>query len=513
MNKVRIGSKPIEFRLHIDETIPELLVGDELRVKQIFNNLLSNAFKYTHEGYVDWYISAEVSGNSVWLSSRIQDTGIGIKKEDMSKLFSEYNQVDAKSNRRIEGTGLGLSITKRLVELMDGSISVESEYGKGSVFSIRIRQGYVNGNILGKELAGNISGFQFTAERRITKGKLMRVYMPYAAVLVVDDVTVNLDVAKGMLKPYGMTVDCATSGQKAIDLVREAKVKYDAIFMDHMMPDMDGVEAVRIIRNEIGTEYARTVPIIAFTANAIVGNDKLFLQNGFQAFLSKPIDIMQLDVILNRWVRNRDLEKEQTPQRVMLPDAADETLGLSSELKIEGLDFARGVRLFGDKESYLHVLRSFTAHIPAMLDTIRESCPLPEYGAVVHSLKGAAYGICADTVGKKAEELEYAAKSEDRDFVMFHNTPFITRTEKLIRDLNGYLKTTEEEGKPVKDAPDRAVLAKVLEACNNYDIDELDRAISELEQYSYESQPELVPWLREQSRKSEFQEIQEKLAK
>jgi signal transduction histidine kinase/CheY-like chemotaxis protein len=512
LNIVRIGSKPIEFHLHIDETIPERLIGDELRVKQIFNNLLSNAFKYTREGHVDWYISTEVNGDTVWLSSRIQDTGIGIKEEDMSKLFTDYNQVDTKSNRKIEGTGLGLSITKKMVEAMNGSITVESGYGKGSVFSIRISQCRVGNTTIGKEVAENLTRFHFTAQRRTANDKLLRSYMPYATVLVVDDVAVNLDVAKGMLKPYSMTVECVTSGQKAIDLIREAKVKYDAIFMDHMMPGMDGIEAVQIIRNEIGTEYARTVPIIAFTANAIVGNDELFLQNGFQAFLSKPIDIMRLDIIINQWVRNRELEKD-LPPRQTIPDAADSLLRLSPKLKAAGVDFDRGLRLFGDQQSYLDVLRSFITHTPAMLDTIREPGPLPEYGAVFHSIKGAAYGICADSVGKRAEELEHAAKMGDSDFVGSHNASFVALAEKLIGELGGCLKSAEAlQSKPLKEAPDKALLAKALEASIQYDIDELDRVITELEQYNYESQPELVSWLREQGRKSEFEEIQKKLS-
>jgi signal transduction histidine kinase/CheY-like chemotaxis protein len=514
LNIVRIGSKPIEFRLHIDENIPDKLIGDELRIKQIFNNLLSNAFKYTREGSVDWYISAEVSGNSVWLSSRIQDTGIGIREEDLSRLFSDYNQLDPGSNRRIEGTGLGLSITKQLVELMDGGITAESEYGKGSVFSIRIRQGYVDASVIGQEVAENLTQFHFTAQRRNANAKLVRAYMPYATVLVVDDVPVNLDVAKGMLRPYGMTVDCVTSGPKAVSLIREAKVKYNAVFMDHMMPGMDGIEAVRIIRNEIGTDYARTVPIIAFTANAIIGNDDLFLRNGFQAFLSKPIDIMRLDVIINQWVRDKKLEKGLPLQRAELPEGG--VLVLPPELKASGFNFDRGLRIFGDEKAYLDVIRSFIVHTPAMIDAIRGAGPenLPEYGAAMHSIKGASYGVCADTLGKKAEELEAAAKSGDMDFVRSHHGSFITLAEKLIRDLGNFLKTAEAiQEKLQRAAPDEALLAQALEASAKYDIDGLDRIITELEQYTYESQPDLVPWLREQSRKSEFGEIQKRLSK
>jgi CheY-like chemotaxis protein len=320
-----------------------------------------------------------------------------------------------------------------------------------------------------------------------------------------------------MLKPYGMTVECVTSGQQAIDLIREEKVKYSAVFMDHMMPDMDGIEAARIIRNEIGTEYARTVPIIAFTANAIVGSDELFLRNGFQAFLSKPIDIMRLDIVVNQWVRNKELEKG-LPLKQKENSAVDSgKFWIPAELEADGLDFARGLKIFGDGKSYLDVLRSFVVHTPDMLDRIGDIVipeRLPEYAAVFHSIKGAAFGICADTLGKKAEALEHAAKAGDIDFVRSHNEPFIILGKKLIQDLAGFLKSVEgDPDKPKKPAPDEELLAKALEASANYDIDELDKIITELEQYTYESDPDLAPWLREQSRKSEFGAIQKRLSK
>jgi CheY-like chemotaxis protein len=190
---------------------------------------------------------------------------------------------------------------------MDGSISVESEYGKGSIFTVRIFQGIGSDKIIGAETVHSLESFKFSAVTR-ERRQSPRFKMPYARILVVDDVSINLDVAAGMMLPYGMTVDCVTSGREAIRLVREEKVKYDAIFMDHMMPDLDGIETVKIIRNEIDSDYAKNVPIIALTANAIVGNEKMFLESGFQAFLTKPIDTVKLDAQLNRWVRDKEKE-------------------------------------------------------------------------------------------------------------------------------------------------------------------------------------------------------------
>jgi signal transduction histidine kinase len=197
LNIMRIGSKPITFYLNVDENMPSRLFGDELRIKQIFNNLLSNAFKYTKKGRVDWDIACEQDGDDLWLVSRVSDSGIGIRPEDMKKLFSEYNQVDTKSNRKIEGTGLGLSICKSIVDLMDGQITVESKYGKGSTFTVRIKQGNLHSVPIGAENAENLRNFHFADRKRDRNSNLARVHIPYARVLVVDDVATNLDVAKG----------------------------------------------------------------------------------------------------------------------------------------------------------------------------------------------------------------------------------------------------------------------------------------------------------------------------
>jgi CheY-like chemotaxis protein len=305
LNMIHIGEKPIAFKLNIESELPAVLFGDDLRIKQILNNLLSNAFKYTKSGTVTLGIA---TSDSVWVSFYVSDTGIGIRTEDMAKLFNDYNQVDTHTNRAIEGTGLGLSITKKFVELMDGEITVESEYGKGTTFRVRIRQGFVTDKLIGKETIESLSRFSYSEKNKTAKGKLVRPDLSYARVLVVDDFTTNLDVAVGMLQKYKMQVDCVMSGQESIDLIAEGKPVYDAIFMDHMMPEMDGVEAVKLIR-ALGTEYAKNIAIIALTANAIVGNEQMFLENGFNAYLPKPFSVMSLDSIVQRWVRDSSKEK------------------------------------------------------------------------------------------------------------------------------------------------------------------------------------------------------------
>jgi CheY-like chemotaxis protein len=189
---------------------------------------------------------------------------------------------------------------------MEGTLRVESEFGKGSAFTVRVKQGFVSDTSLGKEITDGLKGFRFADKRRNKNSKLVYIPLSYARVLVVDDVQANLDVAKGMMKPYGMTIDCVSSGMEAIEAIRLEKHRYNAIFMDHMMPEIDGIEATRMIR-EIDNDYARAIPIIALTANAIIGNEEMFLSRGFQAFLSKPIDMMRLDSVIRQWVRDRDL--------------------------------------------------------------------------------------------------------------------------------------------------------------------------------------------------------------
>ncbi|MDR3353991.1 MAG: response regulator, partial [Synergistaceae bacterium] len=306
VNAVRMGSKNINFELETDPGIPSMLYGDEIRVKQILNNLLSNAFKYTREGTVSLRVSWKQSGEDAIISFSVSDTGIGIKESDIPKLFTKYTQLDTKANRKIEGTGLGLSITKQLVDAMDGTISVRSEYLKGSTFTAKIRQRIANDRPIGDSLTVDLKSMSFMGEHMISRRSgLAYSHMPYGHVLVVDDVGTNLDVTRGLLAPYGLKVDCVSSGREAIDLVREGDVKYDLIFMDHMMPELDGIETTKIIRNDIGTEYARSVPIVALTANAIAGNEEMFLGHGFNSFISKPIDSARLDSILSKWVRDK----------------------------------------------------------------------------------------------------------------------------------------------------------------------------------------------------------------
>jgi CheY-like chemotaxis protein len=413
------------------------------------------------------------------------------------------------------------------VALMNGIITAKSVYGQGSTFIAKIRQEVVDKTPIGPETAKNLQEFRFM-NKQLSRGRLLiRSYMPYGKILVVDDVMTNLDVMKGLLLPYGLALDCVDSGQKAIEKIRELEAnpdipKYDLIFMDHMMPRMDGIEAVRIIRNEIGTEYARTVPIIALTANALMGNESMFLANGFNAYISKPINLMQLNMVLNTWVRNKQSEEtqrlaEEQYAEVKMENAEQPAPGILDGLYVTGVDLRAGKERYNSETLYVDILRSFCVHTPKMLDTLRNVSEetLGEYAVIVHGIKSSSYGICANAVGKRAELLESAAKAGDLNMVRTSNGKFLESIETLISDLEALLQKvlTSRGAKQRTDAPSGALLARLLEACKQYKPMLMEEIFEELDKYEYESGADLIPWLRDQLDNLEYEAIQERLEK
>jgi signal transduction histidine kinase/CheY-like chemotaxis protein len=524
LNRLRIAEKPVSFQVMIDEAIPSKLVGDELRVKQIFNNLLSNACNYTDKGSIEWSINWERDADKVWLISSIKDTGSGIREEELGKLFSSYSGQNFKDKRKTHGSGLGLAITRRMVEAMNGSISVSSAYGKGTTFTVRIQQKYVPSPSIGVDIVKslkNVDGKNYTTNKRLRAMKFTRIPMPYAKLLIVDDVPTNLDIAKGILKPYGMQVDCVTSGTEAIKRIRSETVIYNAIFMDHMMPEMDGIEATRIIREEIGSNYAMNIPIIALTANAIVGNEEKFLKKGFQAFLSKPVDVARMDAILRQWVRDKEQENKAGALPASMSASHAEARQKGEEGKaasIEGIDWQAGLDYFsGDRDVYLSVLRSYVDNTAHLINTISHVTAetLSDYAIHVHGIKGSSYAIEAREIAKQAEELEHAAKAGDLQIVN-RNTPlFVENTRKLLNTLTGFLRANapETEEKPIRHAPDETLLERMQSAAANFKIDEMEETLKSLECFEYETQAELVNWLHEKTSQMEYIAIQERLSK
>ncbi|MDR0932386.1 MAG: response regulator [Victivallales bacterium] len=313
LNIMRIGTKPINFKMEVDEKIPSILIGDELRIKQILNNLLSNAFKYTDEGSVELAVSLEPGKNSddpadVTMVFRVSDTGWGMTPEQLQKLFDEYSRFETQSRKEIEGTGLGMNITQHLIDLMNGEINVESEKGKGSVFTVRLPQRDGNCGPIGHELAEKIKKNKALRSSLSRREPIVCRQMPTAKVLVVDDVKVNLMVVTKMLSFHGVCADTASDGLEAINRL-EGDTRYDIVFMDHMMPGMDGIEAVRQIRSMgVNEQYYRDLPVIALTANAVSGMKEMFLTNGFSDYLTKPIELTKLNQMLDRWIPKDKIE-------------------------------------------------------------------------------------------------------------------------------------------------------------------------------------------------------------
>jgi len=301
LNLMRVESKQIEFKLSIDENLPSVLIGDELRIKQILNNLLSNAFKYTEVGEVNLSFSLENEGQESTqdLIITVTDTGYGMKEDEVTAIFDEYTRFHLDPNRSIAGTGLGMSITQNLVRMMKGEIHIDSELDKGTKLSVRLPQGKVDSEVLGKELTERLQKFQISGMRQLMKSSIICEPMPYGRVLIVDDVESNLFVARGLLTPYGLDIETVTSGYLAIEKIINGNV-YDIVFMDHMMPKMDGIEATKIIR-----ESGYTEPIVALTANAVLGQMDIFLKNGFDDFISKPIDVRYMNHVLKKFVRDK----------------------------------------------------------------------------------------------------------------------------------------------------------------------------------------------------------------
>jgi signal transduction histidine kinase/HPt (histidine-containing phosphotransfer) domain-containing protein/ActR/RegA family two-component response regulator len=422
--KTRIIDRPLKFAVNMDESIPSGLYGDEVRIRQILINMLSNAVKYTEKGNITLTVRGETAetedGETVNLTMDVTDTGKGIRKEDIGKLFGEFVQVDQANNKGIEGTGLGLAITWNLVNAMGGNISVESEYGKGSTFTIKLPQ---------KRSKASIP---------VSKKSVRMFAAPDAKVLLVDDIATNLKVAVGLLSPYGMRITTCESGAEAVKAVSEEP--FDLVFMDHMMPDMDGVETTTRIRELDGGRLA-DLPIIALTANAVSGMKEMFLSYGFDDFLSKPIDTMKLSMILERWIPDG--------KKVAAADAGVfDTSSGAVNIEIVGIDAKKGVAMSGGTvQSYLQTLAVFCKDGRKKIDEMKKALERDDlhlYTTYVHALKSAAANVGALKLSESARVLETAGKEKNRGFISNNNKKILGELEQILDDIDKYLAANAE---------------------------------------------------------------------
>jgi signal transduction histidine kinase/CheY-like chemotaxis protein len=580
--KMRMQDSPLRFAAYMAHDIPTEMVGDEVRIRQVLINVLSNALKYTKEGHFSLDVTGErINEERVMLTMKIKDTGIGIKDEDMKHLFDEFAQFDLEKNRNVEGTGLGLAITRNLVRLMEGEIEVNSVYGKGTEFIIRLPQecniaetktGVFNFNGINVLLYGCTPLYTEYASRslkdlgveyymtsseselndKLTEGKwdyifaegelaqtakriidshdmtvsvvkmtdtyevregqdfailIMPAYYmsvvnvlsggnalhyantrnfeqfiaPDARILIVDDTPTNLKVAQGLLKSYGMEVETCESGLAAIALVKSNN--YDLVLMDHMMPEMDGIEAVAVIRGLDDKKYAE-LPIVALTANAIVGAREMFLQNGFNDFLSKPIDTTKLNGILVKWIPQEKQKQEE------LPVKTDEEELVISDIAIDGVDATKGIlQAGGNMANYMEILTIFHKDGSIKveeLDKCIESGDLTLYTTYVHAFKSACANIGAAKLSKEASFLESAGLKKEMSYIAQHNDGFVSNMRKLLTDIGDVLAANADKriGTAYDDNVMKSELTKLKTAIEAFDINAIDEASESLKDFT-----------------------------
>jgi signal transduction histidine kinase/CheY-like chemotaxis protein len=612
--RMRFMEKPLRFFTNIDGNIPNNLIGDEARLRQILINLLSNAVKYSEKGHVGLTITTDKRDDKqVWLRAAVSDTGKGIRHEDQAKLFVEFVQVDMKKNQSVEGTGLGLAITKRLCIAMGGNISMESEYGKGSVFTVVIPQGIeteepfavveepekkkvlvYEGRIIyaravswslenmgvphtvvtsqeefsaalyreewfyvfsgyglyekikplikqndaafrgGKKPSlalmvewgteAYIPGVRFVsipvqslsianvlngmADNKgfIKTSGIIRFTFPGARILVVDDISTNLKVVEGLLAPYQAAVDTCLNGLQAIELIKQKaseNLEYDIVFMDHMMPEMDGVETTVVIRlwekeQQKNGVMRNRVPIIALTANAVMGMREMFIENGFNDFLSKPIDVSKLDEMLNRWIP-KEKRVQGTLQQAQGPNgnALIEPVEMSILPDIPGVDTAKGVVMTGGTvAAYRGVLSLFCKDAQDRLPLLQktpETDTISAFITQVHALKSALASLGAEKISAQAAELEAAGKTGDTVFISDHLPAFTQQLTELVKNIQNaleqdkpeYHNTTPQSTVP---SPLSPLFNELADALKSQKISEIKRILNTLDQQVQESQ-------------------------
>lgn len=444
MAKARLEEKPIELVMDINPEMPAWLYGDEVRVRQIINNFLSNAVKYTKEGTVTLGLDFEPKDKDrILVIITIKDTGIGIKKEDIGKLFQSFTRIEEERNRNIEGTGLGLNLTKNLIQLMGGEVLVESEYGKGSCFTVKIEQGVVKDDPIG-DFAKRYQIFLSMADE-----KQVFLLAPEAQILVVDDVEMNLKVVKGLLKETEIKIDTALRGLECLERVKEKH--YDVILLDHMMPEMNGIETLKQMRSM--TDHPNTdTPVIALTANAIVGAKEEYLEAGFTDYLSKPVQETELLEMLLKYIPKELIcerpesscteESEVPVKQEEKVQTEEEQAGQLAQIRnLKELDVEVGMEYCGQSEEfYIEMLTEYSkSNKKEDLDCFYEAGDWENYKTLVHALKSTSLMIGAVNLSEEAKVLEMAAKGKDTEYIGIHHKDVMAQYVSLTDSLNEIL--------------------------------------------------------------------------
>ena len=429
--RFRIEEKGLVFRTEIDPSLPVVINGDELRIKQIITNLLSNAAKYTEKGTVTLTVSVASKNNEyVDIYVAVKDTGIGIREEDKDKLFSAFDRLDVSRTHGIEGTGLGLAITSQMLRLMDSELKVDSTYGNGSTFSFTIRQSIVDGSELGSfdPAAPAVSHLE-------DDHKATGFIAPDARLLIVDDTPLNLQVIVGLLKRTQVQIDTAPSGEECIRIFGSRD--YDMVFLDYRMPDMDGIETLKELKR-LYPEKTKRTPILSLTASAVVGDRERMLIAGFDDYLPKPVNTAKMEQMIIRYL------PEDKVKLVELSEEDDALKQLPPAIfGIKELDPAAGIGYCGDAEDYLNALGVYRASIDQKaedIDQALQSKDMDKYLIMVHSLKSTSRAIGAPDIYELALALERAAKDSDTGLLVKYTPELLKRYRSLKEQLNELFK-------------------------------------------------------------------------
>ena len=497
MISVKAKDKGLDFIVNVDEDTPYLLCGDEIRIKQVITNILSNAVKYTQTGSVTLNIGYEkTSEETIDLKVSVVDTGIGIKEEDLSKLYSPFERIEEVRNRTIEGTGLGMSIVKQILALMDTQLVVKSVYGEGSDFSFTVSQEVVKWDRI-----GNFNEMYERAKNSI-KEYHERFRAPKAEILIVDDTQMNLTVATALLKQTRVRIDTATSGFMMLDMIRQKK--YDVIFLDHRMPEMDGIETLEKMKADNDHLNVDT-PIIALTANAISGVREMYLEAGFSDYLSKPIDGAKFEKLLEEYLPAEKVLHEGDEGYGEVEKPADDTKGEAESSHGEShlrtmlsgttlLDLDKGIAACNGEDIFEAALKDYLSAVPEkskQIERYAKEKDYTEYAVRVHALKSSSRLIGADSLSTWAEKLEnagYAAKGGDEEAIALieAETGDLVKLYRSYFDKLGslFLGSEDDDVRPVIEKDELLdAMNAVREFAEAFDFDSADNVISMLRDY------------------------------
>lgn len=490
---LQLRKKKLDLKLDIADDIPYKLSGDEIHIRQVIGNLLTNAVKYTEKGditlHLDWN---KVSEDEIEIEIAVTDTGIGIKEQDIPRLFGVFQRMDSTVRSKNERTGLGLAITKRLVQMMGGELQVQSTYGKGSTFSFKVVQKVVDAAPLGDFEK------QYYESLHSTENYRQKFIAPMGRIMIVDDNAMNLAVAQGLLKQTRLQIDVAGSGEECLELLK--RKTYHLICLDHMMPVMDGVETLHMIRAMEGNPSA-DIPIIALTANAVAGAREFYLNEGFQDYLTKPIDADKFENMLIQYLPDnvvyltqgehvdRDYEKENAE---LASDVRE------SQLYVIGFNIRNGLKYMGgDKALYSKVLHDFHLILQEKEQALREFLKKGDmhgYAIIVHSLKGNARNVGADGLADEAFELEKMSKAGRREDVEVRSPILFNMMKNMRNGLKAYLDNEAKE-EEISRQPESKEQKKITEddwiqalkelagRLDDFDGDSVNEKLEELKKY------------------------------